>query len=169
LITRRASKARLQLSPSEYQYVESLELPSRDKEFLLDALLYIANNKRGNIIVLSARQIRRLFNVHSKNEKRKLALLKELGIIELKKEAKPRNRLAREFIVRYQFGKRKTENDPDDDTIHKKASDWVDALILSGHTNSEIRKSIPTASRQLIFYRRRRLEYIMQRDQLLDD
>lgn len=161
----------LRLSLLDIQYVVSLNLKSRDKEFLIDALTFLLNNNQGDLIVLSARQFRKLRNVHPKNEKEKLKLLLQLQIIELKNEAKPQNRLACEYKLLYQFrpgDAQKVKPDTPPDLRAKANPDRIDVLLLSGQDTAEIRQQIPDASRQQIFYRRRRLEEIARRDQFLD-
>lgn len=91
------------LSRSDLDYIESLQLGKNDKQFLTDALTFIMNYQRDGVIILEHRQIIQFSNTHSRNYKKKLALLESLEIIKLKAKHRKASRLATEFYILYKF------------------------------------------------------------------
>lgn len=147
------------LSRSDEAFIQRQQLKERDKLFLRDAMIWILNNKRGDHLILSTRQLMAFTNCNSKNYKSKRDILYRLGIIALALEHERKTRLANEYKVIYQF----------DQPIkascrgRKRASeinvtDEIDKMILAGRTNQEIRKGIPRITRQRIHNRRRRMD-----------
>lgn len=143
------------LSLRDTEYIESLPLRESDKKFLADALKFILNEKQGDIIFLSTRQIKQFRGVNWKNYKDKLSLLELSGIIKQIRNYRKLPRLAREFKVLYQF----QENSLDDAVEgYKTVNDRIDDMIRAGSSNRQIREEIPKASKQSISYRRKRLK-----------
>jgi hypothetical protein len=149
------------LSVADLEYVSSLGLTECDRLFVIDALRFILNNQRDGVIVLETRKIKEFHKVHPRNYKEKLALLEQLEIIKLlekgKSQADPKKRKASTYKVLYQFQYSIEAAEIEQATI----ADRIDALILSGHENDEIRKRVSEATRQQICYRRSRFNRLM--------
>jgi RepB DNA-primase from phage plasmid len=96
------------LSAGDLEYIESLNLGNRDKAFVTDTLEFILNHQRNGVIILEKRQIERFRYCHSRNYKKRYALLESLRIIKFKAEHKKARRLATEFHVLYEFRSDKT-------------------------------------------------------------
>ena len=154
------------LSVKDQKQIQAIGLGEGDTQFLINALTYILRNKHDNVIVLSARQLQELPNVHSRNWQQKLRMLERLGIIRLKAEAKPRARLAREYDVLFSFSDIKM-GEPDIE--YKTTMERIIDLLLSGADTTEIRCQIPEASRQRILYHSKRLAQATQFNQFFED
>ena len=152
------------LSEADLKWIDSLAIKDRDKEFVTDALTYILNAKRNDVIFLTARNVRRFRS--GRDYRRQLALLKRLGIIEVISEAKRKDRLAAEYRVRYEF---KAGVDGGATPERKRLGDRICSRIMTGESNSEIKKQIPQASNQNIYYHRKRMEKMNTRDEFLED
>ena len=99
--TKRQVQTTFKLSDPDTNYIRSLNLPKRDTTFLIEALTYILNNQRNNVIFLSARQLQRFAYTHQRNYKRRAELLINHGFIELLAEGKRTERKATEYRVLY--------------------------------------------------------------------
>ena len=162
----------LRLTEQDIAYIRSLNLEKRDESTVLDAMTFILNNKREDVIILSKRQLVKFRNVHQRNYKNKLALLKSLNIIKLKTEAKRVRRMATEYWVLYPFSKPLEDQATNDSVAIRSNEDKrekIDFMILRGQDTKQIRQFMPEVSRQQIYYRRKRIDRQLQHDSFRED
>ena len=109
-----------------------------------DAMTWILNNKRGDVLVLSARQLMKFRTCNVKNYQRKRGILLGLGIIERKGGYEWNARMADEYRVLYAFDARtRTTRRGRKPSSQVNIADEVDRLILAGASNKEVRKQFP--------------------------
>lgn len=99
-----------QLSGADLEFIESLEPSKSEREFLIDAMTFILNYRRDNVIILEKRQMEKFKNCHSRNYPQRYGLLEEVGILRLKNKHKRGTRLGTEFDVFYRFNDDETQD-----------------------------------------------------------
>jgi hypothetical protein len=147
------------LNPNDEAFIEWQALNGRDKLFLRDAMTWILNNKRGDDLVMSVRQLASFANCGLGNYQKKRQILYDLGIIAVAVEHERTTGLATEYKVLYQFGEpaesaSKCRRPPRTSGMAAR----IDKMLRAGATVAEIRKRFPTTSRQRIYNRKRRLD-----------
>jgi hypothetical protein len=143
------------LSSSDRAFIDKQRLSDRDKAFLASSMAWILNNKRGDRVIMSARQMYKFSFCNERNYRSKRKLLYDLGILRLDVKHSRDTWLAHEFKVLYKF---------DAPTLRKNkrsrrtVGDKIERLIIQGMTNTEIRERLPGVSRQRIHSKRRTLD-----------
>lgn len=147
------------LSRRDDAFIQCQALNDRDKLFLRDAMTWILNHKRGDDLILSARQMITFTNCNRGNYQEKREVLYRLGILALAVEHERHTKLANEFKVLYQFGTpSRATGKGRKRSCDISLVDEVDKMLLAGASSREIRERFPDFTKQRIYGRRKRLD-----------
>jgi hypothetical protein len=152
-----ASASWRNLAKRDFEFIESQNLSECNKLFFIYDMTFIKNFMRDSIIAMSSRQIKAFRGANSKNYRRKLYLLLELGIIAPYKIYRKIERKAEEYRVLYDF-----QDNNEKYRQYKTTGERIIELYLSGLTYQEIRIELPNVPRQQIAYHCKKLAQLEQ-------